>query len=100
MKTKKNEPIIKGYYGCYCHPFESWEECEKFHKQKISNGTKVKNRHSGKIGIVIRQETQRGFVIVKYGPNPCDEHLEHVSELIKHQEQINSLGQLQLQLFK
>ena len=75
--------MIKGIYGCYCHPFVSWDECEKAHKQKLNVGDIVKNRCNDKTGTVISILEMRGFVVVKFGINRCDEHLRHVAELIK-----------------
>jgi len=81
-----NKPIITGLNGCSCHPFESWEECKKYHTQQLSIDTEVKNRCTGKIGKVIEVHTgsDKGFVIVKYGKYRSDEHLEHVASLITH----------------
>lgn len=76
-------PTIIGLHGCYCHPYESWEECEAAHKQKLPVGTPVKNRHSGLAGTVHTQEDSQGFNTVRYGDRPCDIHLEHVANLIK-----------------
>lgn len=72
---------IIGLYGCYCHPYESWEDCEKMHKQKLSIGALVKQRHSGAQGEVFRY-LGSGFYTVKYGPKPSDEHLEHAANLV------------------
>jgi len=81
--SDENKNYITGYYGCNCHPFSSWKECRKFHNQKLKIGEKVKNRHTGKIGNVcaIHKTDPKGFVIVKYGKHPCDQHLNHVAEL-------------------
>lgn len=79
-----DKPIIKGYYGCYCHSFSSWEECDKAHNQIIKVDQKVKHRCTGKEGIVIGVSTEnRKWIIVKYGPLPRDINQDHVAELIK-----------------
>ena len=83
----KIEDLIKvkytGLYGCYCHPFNSWVECVRAHKQIFTIGQKVKNRHSDKEGFIIRTvEDSKYFWIVKYGSFPKDEHLQHSANLI------------------
>jgi hypothetical protein len=80
MKSKV--PII-GLYGCYCHPFSTWGECNKMNKQKIKFGDIVKNRHTQKVGIANQDSDKQGFLIVRYGELTRDLHLEHVSQLIK-----------------
>lgn len=45
---------ITGYYGCKCHPFDSWKECEAAHRQKFKVDDTVKNRHIGKTGKITR----------------------------------------------
>lgn len=63
-----------GLYGCYCHPFESWDECKKFNKQKVNVGDIVKHRCNGKVGEVLKAEGK--WIYYK-------EHgLEHVSNVI------------------
>jgi hypothetical protein len=86
---------ITGYYGCSCHPFSSWEECDFYHKQKLNVGDKVLNRHTSESGEVDEIHS-KGFVNVKYGERPCDIHQEHVAKLIKIQPQRMKLhvGQL------
>lgn len=79
MKT----PVIIGLHGCYCHPFESWEECEKYHKQKFSVGEPVKNRHTNATGTIHEVYKEKGYVTVKYGKNKSDIHQEHVAMLIR-----------------
>ena len=76
--------FITGLYGCSCHPFSSWSECDKAHKQKLPITTKVTNRHTLRTGNVC--EIHDGhFVSVKYGKNKSDQVLEHVAQLIKHE---------------
>lgn len=43
------------------------------------------NRCNGKKGVIleINFDSNKSYVIVKYGPNVSDEHQRHVSELIK-----------------
>lgn len=45
-------PYITGYYGCKCHPFKSWDECNKLHRQRFKIGDLVMNRCNGKIGAI------------------------------------------------
>ncbi len=82
-----NEPearYIKGLNGCSCHPFESWKECNQFHNQKFSIGDAVKNRCNGKKGIIHELARQEGnYVVVKYGPLPKNNELEHAAMLMK-----------------
>ncbi len=85
---------ITGYYGCSCHPFNSWAECDKYHKQKFNVGDKVHNRHSNTDGEVIEKTNSKGFCIVKYGPFRRDEHLEHVASLEKIEPQLSLFKQL------
>lgn len=74
---------ITGYHGCNCHPFKTWEECDKYHKQKVEVEQRVRRRCNGKEGAVHRIHPERGYVSVKYGNDPSDIHLEHVANLIK-----------------
>jgi hypothetical protein len=71
-----------GFYGCKCHPFENWKECDREHKKKIPVGTPVRHRCLGTEGILYSISEVRGFVMVKYGERPCDHHQEHVANLI------------------
>lgn len=71
---------ITGLYGCSCHPFSSWEECDQYHNQILRPSTPVRQRHTGKTGTVDRI-LERGFVIVKYGPYQSDLVQEHVANL-------------------
>lgn len=73
---------IIGYYGCSCHPFNSWEECEFRHSQKFKYSDVVRNRHNQNQGTVIRICEDKGFYIIKYGKNRSDEHLEHAANLL------------------
>jgi heat shock protein HspQ len=52
------------------------------HNQKFKVGDKVKNRHTGSEGDIFEIHPEKGFVTVKYGELPCDQHLEHVATLI------------------
>ncbi len=76
-------PEIIGLYGCYCHPFKSWEECNFYHNQKLSIGEPVQNRHTNDIGNIHDICKETGFVTVKYGEKQSDIHLEHVAGLIR-----------------
>ena len=69
------KPYITGYYGCNCHPFSSWPECEAAHKQKLEVGQQVKHRCKGIVGHIEEVCNERGFVIVSgFG-------MEHVANL-------------------
>jgi hypothetical protein len=74
--------IITGYYGCRCHPFESWDECERAHNQMFNVGDRVRSRHTGILGEVSKICEEKGFVIVKEGDRECDHVLNHVACLI------------------
>jgi len=75
-------PII-GLFGCYCHPFSSWKECDKMHKQLLKVGQPVKNRHTDASGVVHKILEGKYWYTVKYGDLPRDLHLEHSANLIK-----------------
>jgi hypothetical protein len=83
QKNSLNKPFITGYYGCSCHPFNSWEECSKFHKQKFGFGEWVKHRCNGREGQIKSPTDEKGFVIVDFGGLQSDHHLEHSANLIK-----------------
>lgn len=74
---------VIGLYTCSCHLFNNYEDSKKAKNQKLPINTNVKNRCSGKIGYVIELCKQKGYVIVKYGKYPKDNHLEHVQELLE-----------------
>lgn len=69
---------ITGYYGCSCHPFESWEECAREHKKKLNIGDRVKSRHTGKEGYIteIIDREQNFYMASVIG-------FEHAASLIK-----------------
>ncbi len=75
--------MVIGLYTCSCHLFDSYEAADAARKQKLPIGTPVKNRCTGTVGVVNELCSQKGWVIVKYGPLPKDNHLEHVQKLIK-----------------
>lgn len=76
------EPLfITGYYGCSCHPFKDWDECELFHKRKFTSNEWVKHRCTGKRGVIARKTDKQGFCLVKYGPVPSDIHQQHSAQL-------------------
>lgn len=75
--------MITGLNGCSCHPFPNWKECEKAHKQKFKVGDPVKNRCTGKQGIVNKIDSLPGYISVKYGKFNRDIHGEHVAQLIR-----------------
>lgn len=76
------EASIIGYYGCYCHPFKSWDECKKYQQQKLKIGDEVTHRCNKKAGVVCKVD-ESCFVNVRYGPLQRDIHLENVEQLIK-----------------
>jgi len=75
--------MITGLNGCSCHPFSSWEECNKAHRQKFKVGDPVKNRCTGHEGTIHDEVDHQGYVSVKYGKLPRDIHGEHVAQLIR-----------------
>ena len=77
-----NKTIITGYYGCSCHPYSSWEECEKLHKQRVAIGQSVQQRHTECFGIVHLLHEEKDWCMVKYGDLPRDLHLENVANLL------------------
>lgn len=81
-KEQIDAGMCTGYFGCSCHPFPNWKECDRAHKQVFKIDDTVRNRCKGTIGIVwaVDQEN-KGFVIVKYGDLPRDRHLEHVAQI-------------------
>ena len=78
---------VIGLYTCSCHLFKSYDEAKYYKNQKLVVGDPVKNRCTGRSGIVFSFCEQRGYLIVKYGVNPCDQHLEHKQELLKIEAQ-------------
>lgn len=89
MQNRQEKPYVTGPYGCSCHPFNDWDECNRVHRQKYKVGDKVKNRCNlwkGKrykeaiIGTVIK-DVEDGYYIVKYGPNRSDECLIHAANI-------------------
>lgn len=73
---------IIGLYGCYCHPFDSYEQADAMFNQKLKVGQVVKQRHTGRVGEIYGIH-ERQFYSVKYGPQPKDLELEHAQCLIK-----------------
>lgn len=73
---------ITGYYGCSCHPFASWKDCDQAHRQKLKVGQVVEGRCHGRVGIVDQDTCRQGFCLVKYGPLQSDIHQEHVANLV------------------
>lgn len=73
---------ITGFYGCSCHPFDSWEACDKAHNQKFIVGELVKNRCTGEVGDIYQICEEKGFYIVKYGELERDKRLQHAAELM------------------
>ncbi len=81
--------MITGLYGCSCHPFNSWKECDKEHSKQLRIGDKVTNRHSNKVGVIHEILKDNGFVTVKYGEYQRDIELEHVAQLILTSNQLS-----------
>lgn len=73
---------ITGLYCCNCHPFNSWEECEKAVKQQFEIGCKVQQRHTGKKGEIYAKKEKKGYYLVKYGDKKSDIELEHAAMLV------------------
>ncbi|WP_064967629.1 hypothetical protein [Tenacibaculum ovolyticum] len=78
-----NTPGVIGLYTCSCHLFKDYESAKKAKNQKLSIGSRVKHRCTQKVGFVNELTDTKGYVIVKYGDFPKDNHLDHVQELIK-----------------
>lgn len=78
------ESNITGIYGCSCHPFSSWKESDKAHKQRFSEGTRVQHRCTGETGVIYNEADKQGFCtfLVDPGTTPGHQHLAHVAELI------------------
>lgn len=77
---------IIGLYGCGCHTFKSWEECNFYHNQKFEVGDPVKercDRSGSRTGTVTQKHKTSGFYEVKFGKYPRDLNLCHAAELIK-----------------
>jgi len=70
-----------GYYGCNCHPFDSWAECDAAHKQVFSIGDFVQTRCKKKQGIVIEPTDNKGFCLVRFGPRESDIEQENSAAL-------------------
>ncbi|WP_394992636.1 hypothetical protein [Emticicia sp.] len=77
----KSKHYITGLYGCSCHPFPSWMECDKYHKQRFKVGQSVTHRCLGRVGIVIEIMATKNWVSVRYGDLPRDLETEHVAML-------------------
>lgn len=74
---------ITGLYGCSCHPFESWKDCEYYHNQKLKTGTPVITRHTEKRGVVARYTGTKGFYLVRFGPENGQVEQYHAANLIR-----------------
>jgi len=79
---------VIGLHGCYCHPFESWEDHNKFHRQKITVGMIVKNRCTQEFSEVISLKDIHGYVTVNVFPQDCKRciTIEHYSNLIQEKD--------------
>lgn len=81
-KKTEQVPFITGLNGCKCHPFASWKESDKAHKQKFEVGDQVINRCNKKVGFINSIGDHVGnYYTVKYGKNPSDIELKHAAEL-------------------
>lgn len=76
-----SSPNIIGSNGCYCHPFDTWEECHEHHNRNMAIGNKVKNRCHGRVGQVHEINATRGYYTIKYGELQSDLILQHAGEL-------------------
>lgn len=84
MRNKKRKkPFITGYYGCSCHPYESWADLKHHEQKKVKQGQKVMCRCTKREGVVysVKDKGINGWCIVKYGPLPKNHELEHTSTL-------------------
>ena len=73
---------FKGWWICNCHPFDTFEDARKAARQKFEIGEKVKDRCTGKIGI-LHSIGENKYFTVKFGRYPKDIHLKHSQELLK-----------------
>lgn len=78
----KQEPYITGHYGCNCHPFASWKECDKAHKQKFKIGDYVKHRCSSTPGIITEILGRHFYCIQTNGTRFSG--LQHAANLIPY----------------
>tara|TARA_R110002126_G_scaffold78629_1_gene195639 strand:+ start:17970 stop:18266 length:297 start_codon:yes stop_codon:yes gene_type:complete len=94
---KSNSHII-GLYGCYCHPYKSWEDLKYHEKKKLTLGQKVKHRCDKRQGVILGnventiypddltkepyKVINKQFYDIKYGELPRDHQIIHVSNAI------------------
>lgn len=71
--------IITGLFGCNCHPFKSWEECDREHQKQLTAGQKVRHRCNGWEGRVHQKSDSKGFVLIRF---PDNIHQQHVADLV------------------
>lgn len=79
---------ITGYYGCKCHPFATWAQCDRYHKQRFQVGDLVMTRCTGRRGEIFEATDKKGFCIVKFGDRPVDQVLKHAAELERANQQL------------
>jgi hypothetical protein len=85
MQHAEEKPLVTGLWGCTCHPFEDWQDHDKYSKQKIELGKKYKNRHSGEIGIAEGIDPEQKYYIYLFmEPYDCprSHQMAHKSNLI------------------
>jgi hypothetical protein len=70
MSTKEEKVKPIGLYGCYCHPFEDWEDLKKYEKQKIEIGAKYKVRHT-QLECIVTAVNKGGHIDVFVEPYDC-----------------------------
>ena len=77
------DKFIIGLHGCRCHPYDSWSDLKKYMNQKIIEGTRFKDRCSGKQGI-IKKINKTGHINVTYDPAqyPSDSSTIHKQNII------------------
>lgn len=81
--------FITGLYGCNCHPFKNWKECDLFHKQQFKLGDIVNDRCTGRKGIIAKRTDKQFFCLVKFGPNPSNHHQYHSANLVRSTDPID-----------
>ncbi|MDM1366320.1 hypothetical protein HX017_15370 [Myroides marinus] len=79
---------VIGLYGCYCHPFKSWEDHKHYDKQKIPIGSIVKIRCTQQFAIIESLKDYSGYVHINILPCTVerDKTIEHNSNLIQSKD--------------
>ena len=79
----EEKPFIIGLYGCYCHPFNSWDELNEAVNKKYAVGARVKHRCTGEEGVIYSVKSNNWYG-VKYGDLPRDHTQEQSQNLMSN----------------